>query len=168
MKAILFAIALVIFAQAVHADIGPSPEAPRISVTFMEDGQPYKGEIIALYRCWDVLPSDEGPLGQTDVQLSCDAGVCTNTQWFYKFNPCYFPSNGEIIFQLPDREPMKAEGELGFPEPRGYAVSVDIGKGQAWVQGPAAEGAEDSAAACPLGMALLAGLVCATWIRTCD
>jgi len=140
------------------ADVGPAPAKPEITVTFHKGGTPYTGEISAMYRCWDDIAAEDGPMGQTDVGLSCSGGMCTNDEWSYEFNPCYYPTSGEIIFQLDGGEPLKAEGELAFPEGERYSVLVDVDKGQASVSSEEEPEPGSPPSACPLGAALVLAL----------
>ena len=98
MRLLLFLLALMVSLS--FADIGPGPDAPAITVTFTKGGEVYTAPISAVWHCnAPVIGNDteSGAVGQRNVDLSCQMGVCKNQYWYYKLNPCFDASDGYLL-----------------------------------------------------------------------
>jgi hypothetical protein len=114
------------------ADIGPGPETPEITVTFTKDGDVYTGPLSVMWRCNEPAignDTESGAVGQRIVHLSCQMGVCTNENWFYKFNPCFGADDGHIRYKTADQADYSSTGTLSFG-PYGGSLTIDIDTGQ--------------------------------------
>ncbi|MBI5228242.1 hypothetical protein HY988_06645 [Candidatus Micrarchaeota archaeon] len=114
MKIISLALLLVLLmASFVFADVGPPPPEPNIKVIFLKDQDYYQGNISLSYVC--TLAPGPGPTGEREVNFTCSKGVCTNDYWYYKFNPCYYPTRGRFAFTLDDGQ-KRFGPESGFTQ----------------------------------------------------
>ena len=159
MKIVVLFLA-VMLASVAFADVGPGPAKPDITVRFMKGDEPYVGEVTAMFRCWDTTEESEGIMGETDVKLSCNAGVCNNEQWFYKFNPCFYPETGEIIYEVGGNG-YTTGGVVSFPNPNKYEVTLDVDSGEALVN----EMDLENGLGCPLPMFALGSLALLAIVR---
>jgi len=146
---IVLAVSLVLLVFGVgviFADIGPGPATPDITIRFMDNGTPYEGEISAIFHCSEPAISGSSPLADRDIELVCDKGVCHNDNWFYKFNPCFYPKTGRVMYGVGGDAIIPSEG-MAFTEGKAYEVKVDVGTGKV---------SQDSGLKiCPFGMLLL-------------
>ena len=102
--------ALLLLAPLAFADIGPGPVAPSIQVNLVENGQPYDGPMMLTFIC-SAPDASDSPVGQREMEFACERKVCTNGNWFYKFNPCFYPENGKFRYILTKMEgPVIASG----------------------------------------------------------
>lgn len=123
-------------------DIGPPPPYTHFTIQFIENGEQYAGPVWAVYHCQnpEVSPGD-GPLETVEVELECSSGVCTNGNWFYKFNPCYDWNRGYIKYKISQESDYLSTGLFIFSE-ENSSFSVDIDSGKIRVpeeKGPAPE-----------------------------
>ncbi|MEM4366830.1 MAG: hypothetical protein QW035_01720 [Candidatus Anstonellales archaeon] len=121
MKALL--LVLVLLAPA-FADIRPGPQKPEIEMKLVKNGQPYKGEVKVTYLCSEQEGrGSDSPVAPYDVELSCSEGKCTNEEWYYKFNPCYY-SKGSFLIETPDG-PLTTK-EMDFTKGQKYSLEIDV------------------------------------------
>jgi len=119
--------ALLLLAPLAFADIGPGPVAPSIQVNLVENGQPYDGPMMLTFIC-SAPDASDSPVGQREMEFACERKVCTNGNWFYKFNPCFYPENGKFRYILTKMEgPVIASGSASFPASGDYALVLDVG-----------------------------------------
>lgn len=123
-------MAFLVFSSLVFADVGPSPSAPDITVTFTRGGEAYTGPITLTYHCYaDVIGDDTGsPMADREVEFSCASGVCTNEQWFYKLNPCFFPDSGYFEYGIEGTYYVTA-GDISFGE-SAYNIVINADTGE--------------------------------------
>ncbi|MDD5337214.1 MAG: hypothetical protein PHS02_01905 [Candidatus ainarchaeum sp.] len=147
------ALLIIILAGAViFADAGPSPPKPSITVNLFRSGAPYTGQAELMFVCALENASDS-PIGQREINMTCSNGKCTNQEWFYKFNPCYYPDVGYFTYRLPGENYSIPKNVFSFNESVVYEVKLDVGTGDSSVavKGPV----------CPLSLAILFVLVTA-------
>jgi hypothetical protein len=123
-----YAVAFLMLFALVCADVGPAPPAPEITLVFLENGTPYGGQVQASYNCTEPGESDS-PVGGRTARFACDAGVCTNGGWFYKFNPCYYPKLGHIEYEYGGKAGYGSTGNLAFEDGIPYRVEIDLDTG---------------------------------------
>lgn len=103
MKAMII-LGLLLVSSFAFADVGPGPQPPSFTVKLMERGMSYTGDANVTFLC--DAATERGPpenaVDPGDLALECNAGVCTNTNWYYKFNPC-FGANGAFEVIAGDR-----------------------------------------------------------------
>ncbi|MEM4166228.1 MAG: hypothetical protein QW255_02605 [Candidatus Bilamarchaeaceae archaeon] len=118
----------LLFFSLLFADIGPSPEKPRIKITFIKNGDPYIGDVSLVYICAEEGGSESSAIGTRQVQFSCNKGVCENEEWFYKFNPCYYPKKGFFIVKTLDKTyNISHDAQLTSHT---YNIVIDLDKGE--------------------------------------
>ena len=113
----------------VFSDIGPSPPRPSITLRFLLFDKEYTGPISVVYFCGHENRSDTSIIDKTVVNFTCNKGVCTNEEWFYKLNPCFYPRSGhfeirmgdsDAIFRVDQKKPIDKEGS--------YEFTIDLNK----------------------------------------
>ncbi|VVB57008.1 Uncharacterised protein [uncultured archaeon] len=119
-------LALLLMAPVLLADIGPPPPRPQIMVQVTENGTPYMGEIRAVYHCPNA-GEEQGTVSPYNVNLTCKQGTCTNSNWYYKFNPCYY-SQGFVEVSAAGKTVSTPEMDLKDAGP--YQMRVDLASGQ--------------------------------------
>ena len=121
------ALLLLLASPLAFADVGPSPERPTITVDILENGQTYDGPMMLTFIC-SAPDASDSPVGQREMEFTCERKVCTNGAWFYKFNPCFYPVNGTFRYILTKMEgPVIASGNASFPASGDYALVLDVG-----------------------------------------
>ncbi|MEM3364237.1 MAG: hypothetical protein QXS93_01875 [Candidatus Micrarchaeia archaeon] len=137
-KALTVAVVALAILGIVFADIGPSPQAPEISVSLLKGGVSYSGEAVVEFVCLDAGPADDSPVGERVIQLRCNKGSCTNEMWFYKLNPCYTPGKGKFRYKLEGWDEYKETGLFDFSKPGKYIIMLDAETGnysKSWSSG---------------------------------
>ncbi|GEM_PF-1513090 len=162
-NACILALVFLMFGLA-HADVGPSPNAPEIGIHILENGEEYMGDVEMTYVCStepppDVEPDDE--LFGIYMPLECDAGLCTNTYWFYKLNDCFY---SEGVFEMNANGENVTSREVDLTQAGMYEYSFDVGTGEFEVVSE--EPRPDTGAYCCLPGLMLALLPLAVFIRT--
>jgi hypothetical protein len=127
MRYMLFAVVALVLASFLFADVGPAPPKPNIEVGFVKDGSPYSGPVTLIYHCNEADESSS-PVGQREVTFSCNKGTCRNDEWFYKFNPCYYPKDGYFKYKIGEGE-FKQSANKNFNESGTYSTTIDADKG---------------------------------------
>lgn len=125
MRAIVFVLVLALFGMA-YADVGPSPAAPSITLRVLENGEPYTGYVEVTYICSEELPPDVEPdddLFGIYMPLECEDGVCTNYDWYYKLNDCFYSSG---VFEMKNGGETKSSIEVDLTSPGDYEFSFDV------------------------------------------
>lgn len=110
------------------ADIGPGPDAPDITVTFTKGGEAFTAPLSVVWRCNEPVygnDTEEGAVGQRNVELACQMGVCTNENWYYKLNPCFDASDGYLLYKEATEQDYRKSGSISFPQ-GGGSVAVDL------------------------------------------
>lgn len=86
-------------APLVHADTGPSPPQPNVTVHMVAGGKPALTVSEITYDCMGETTDDHGAVTQRVMTLACAGGTCTNAGgWFYKFNPCFGFPGGRFTY----------------------------------------------------------------------
>ncbi|MFA5076926.1 MAG: hypothetical protein WC488_00690 [Candidatus Micrarchaeia archaeon] len=141
-------LALLLLGTVLFADAGPSPPKPQITVNIEKAGAPYAGALDMVFVC-AAEGASNSPVGEREINMTCSSGRCTNDDWFYKLNPCYYPDIGYFIYRLPGESNYSLPKTVfSFNESMVYEVKLDVETGNSSV---AAKGA-----ACPLSLAILA------------
>ncbi|MFH1221724.1 MAG: hypothetical protein V1492_01430 [Candidatus Micrarchaeota archaeon] len=117
-------VLLILVASVAFADVGPAPEKPEITVTFLKGEKSYISEISLVYHC--LAPNEAAsPVGDRNATFSCSKGVCKNSQWYYKFNPCFYPEDGYFIYTVGGVE-NRVNGSGRFNATGEYNVIVNM------------------------------------------
>jgi len=122
-------VVLLLLLNISFADVGPSPDAPSITLRVLENGEPYAGHVEVRYICTKELPPDVEPdddLFGIYMPLECEDGVCTNPVWFYKLNECFYSSG---VFEMKDGGGTKSSIEVDLTSPGNYEFSFDVETG---------------------------------------
>ncbi len=96
--AVLFLAALPL----AFADVGPSPQAPKVTVHLVKNNAPVTTVSEIIYHCLGSTEENaSSPVAPAPIKLECTAGTCTNEGgWYYKFNPCFSFPGGYISYDL--------------------------------------------------------------------
>lgn len=157
MKAILFVFVLI-FSSIVFADIGPSPDPPEITVMFIEQDAPYLGSMELRYRCNIPPDADNGPMGDREVDFSCNNGVCKNAGWFYKLNPCFDNNQGYLAYKKPGETEYQKTDILAFSG-NDDMIEINLDSNEVTlIPG------EDKEPACCLSMGIIAFIGCGLFL----
>ncbi len=163
MRAILL-LALLVLPLA-HADVGPSPAPPKVTVHLTEGGQFATSITQLTYHCLGTDERNEsGAVTPYPVNFSCSGGTCTNDQqWYYKFNPCFGFPDGYFTYQYGGSEVRTEDLSAlfgGSERKNTYYVEIEASTGQL------KSGSVSDDGSCPLTMILLpAILACGFWKR---
>ncbi|MBD3210230.1 hypothetical protein GF318_02510 [Candidatus Micrarchaeota archaeon] len=129
---VLFGMALILasLASAMVGDVGPPPDNPDITVALVEDNEPYDGYIELVFHCIEPVPDGQegSPLAEREVNFSCSGGVCTNAQWFYKFNPCFQDSSGYFKYRVKENQNYRSSNTLSYGQ-GDVDAQLDVGDG---------------------------------------
>ena len=121
---IIFSMFLFSFASA---DVGPSPASAEINVQLQINGISYGGISQITYHCGGSNDTSMGAVDQKQINLSCNsAGVCTNSNWFYKLNPCFY-SSGFFSYEH-ENKTMQTE-MMNFTKPGTYDGFIEVDSG---------------------------------------
>ncbi|MEW6723289.1 MAG: hypothetical protein AB1324_08550 [Candidatus Micrarchaeota archaeon] len=123
-------LALMLAAPLVFADVGPSPEPPKVVVNLVKDGAPAAGVESITYHCMgSVETPDAGAVEPQPIELACTSGKCTNEKgWYYKFNPCFSFPEGYFSYTLDGKE-VTTES-FSFDESySSYEITIDAPSG---------------------------------------
>jgi hypothetical protein len=126
------------------ADIGPSPANPDITVTFTKGGEVFTAPLSVVWRCNEPLYGDDNEnssMGQRNVALACQMGVCTNENWYYKLNPCFDASDGYLLYKEATESTHRKTGSISFEE-GGGSMTVDLDTDKVSGPSPVKPGAE--------------------------
>lgn len=127
MKAFVFVLLL---ASPLFADIGPAPQKPEIVISLVRNSQPYKGAVKVTYLCSEQEGrGSHSPVAPYDLELSCIEGRCTNENWYYKLNPCYY-SKGSFLVETPDG--LLTTKEMDFSAGKRYSLTIDVENNAVW------------------------------------
>jgi len=114
----------------VHADVGPAPAAPNVTVHLMKDGQPAASVSEVTYHCMNVDSAEPGSVNPYPVDFPCSAGVCSNSGgWYYKFNPCFGFPEGYLTYEY-DGKQVRTETVGSNKSYDKYDITVDAPTGQ--------------------------------------
>ena len=116
----------LMLASVVHADVGPSPASPEINIQLQVNGIGYDGIDWITYHCEGSNDTGMGAVDQKLVNITCVSGVCKNTNWFYKLNPCFY-SSGFFSYGL-DNKTIQTE-MMDFTKPGKYDGFIEIESG---------------------------------------
>lgn len=124
-------IILGIFTGIVHADVGPSPPSPDITVYLVNGSMPETTITQIVYHCMGI-EKDVGT-GSVDPQLAtlpCNDGTCTNTGgWYYKFNPCFSFPAGYFSYEYKGTQ-MRTQTFVPEENKDSYSYTIDVEKGE--------------------------------------
>ena len=156
----LFVCLLVLgfFTSLVHADVGPSPSPPKITIHLVnENGAPETSIDEIVYHCMSVETGEDNALAPTPMSFDCINGACTNDAgWYYKFNPCFdFPS-GYFSYEL-NGVPMKTATFTPTPAQSNYEITFNAKTGE--------KTGSSSSSGCCVPAFILLGLVGAVIIK---
>ncbi|MBI4399714.1 hypothetical protein HY570_03100 [Candidatus Micrarchaeota archaeon] len=123
------AVFFLLLVSPVLADFGPSPERPVIEINLFKGTEKYTGTANVTYLCSQATERGEpkNAVKPGDLDLQCSQGKCTNTGWYYKFNPC-FTSKGK--FQVITEGRSAVTEEVSFESPGFYSLDVDVETGK--------------------------------------
>jgi hypothetical protein len=127
MRVLVLILASLFLFSASSADIGPSPEAPKITIRFEEQGATYFDITNLTYHCSEAETGRSSPVDDREINMSCIAGLCKNDMWFYKLNPC-FHSSGHFSYEYNGLRIMTEVED--FSDKRTYDYTVDVESGQ--------------------------------------
>ena len=140
-----------------HADIGPGPSKPEITIWMQEDGATHTEIDQITYHCNGTDNRGTGSVEISAIDLACVKGACRNDNWYYKFNPCFY-SSGYFSYNVSGEE--KKSEWIGFPDAKKYEFALDVvtGKFKAIEPEPACLGGF-------ILPGLLVGMICAFLVR---
>ncbi|HSB46824.1 MAG TPA: hypothetical protein VLD37_02335 [Candidatus Bilamarchaeum sp.] len=125
---LLLLAAILLAAPVVFADVGPSPEPPQVVVHMVKDGNPDSSVESITYNCMGET-GDDGAVSQRQMDLGCSAGTCTNSAWFYKFNPCFSFPGGTFSYEY-GGERVESDS-VGFNDSfNKYEITIDAPSGR--------------------------------------
>ena len=127
MRLILTIFIVLALISIASADIGPSPDAPDITIRFEEGNSTYFAITDLAYHCSVESTNRTSPVDDREINMSCVAGLCKNDNWFYKLNPCYY-SSGYFSY-LYNGKTINTEVE-NFSDSRTYDYTVDVASGK--------------------------------------
>jgi len=127
LKFIILAMALLIVFSFAHADIGPGPSKPDITIWMQEDGATHTEIDQITYHCNGTDNRGTGSVEISAIDLSCVKGACRNDNWYYKFNPCFYSSG--YIGYLVNGESKKSEW-VDFSQAKKYDLVLDVNTGK--------------------------------------
>lgn len=113
----------------VFSDIGPAPAKPSITLHFLLFGKEYTGPISVVYFCGNSTreESSANPVEQTMVNFTCHKGVCTNEDWFYKLNPCFYPKSGHFEIRMGDSDAIiRVDQKKPIDKGGSYEFTIDL------------------------------------------
>lgn len=144
----LFLIFGLVFTHPIK-DIGPSPEAPDITVDLMVDGNPYSGYFELNYFCTTPTSGEGGDstMDERSIGFACTEGTCMNVYWFYKLNPCFSGASGYFTYEFQGEE-MNSD-PINFESEETYKLYLDLPTGELSEQSSEDEDQEDEAKLCP-------------------
>lgn len=152
----ILVLALLVFPLA-HADVGPSPAPPSVTVHLVDNGQPASTIPMVRYHCMGVESAEAGSVNPYPVDLPCAAGICTNSgAWYYKFNPCFGFPEGYLTYEY-DGKHVRTEGVGSNTSYDKVDITIDAPTGQ--VSG-------NSGSSCNLAGFVLAALACSALALT--
>ncbi len=126
MRQACFLLVCILFVSLAFADVGPPPSHATVLVYMQKNGAPYTSMDSITYHCDGSNSTDNGSVTQKLINLSCTAGVCDNSNWFYKFNPCYL-SSGFFSYEYEGR--MMETGTVDLTDTGTHSITVDVETG---------------------------------------
>ncbi|MBU0590606.1 hypothetical protein KKF81_00560 [Candidatus Micrarchaeota archaeon] len=120
-------ILILLVCSLAFADVGPSPDPPQLIVTFTKSNLTYDGPVELIYHC-NLLSDDSSPIGEREVELSCNAGLCTNPEWFYKLNPCFDHGGGQFLYK--ESGSVYSETTIVSFDNRGARFEINLDTGE--------------------------------------
>jgi hypothetical protein len=128
MRAILL-LALLVLPLA-HADVGPSPSPPKVTVHLVTNGQPETRVSAIMYHCMGTDTTDPAsPVEPHVVEMVCTSGTCTNDEWYYKFSPCFTFPEGYFSYDYLGSE-VRTESVGSNKSYEKYDITIDAPTGQ--------------------------------------
>lgn len=129
MRAILV-LALLIF-PLVHADVGPSPAPPTVTVHLVTNNQPETRVSAITYHCLGTDTADpSSPVEPHVIEMVCTSGTCTNDNgWYYKFSPCFGFPEGYFSYDYLGSE-VRTETVGSNKSYEKYDITIDTPTGQ--------------------------------------
>jgi len=110
------------------ADVGPAPPAPQVTVYIVQNGQPETSVTSITYNCLGAETQKTGAVEPTPMTLDCSNGTCTNSNWYYKLNPCYYFPWGHFSYEF-NGKTIKTEN-MSFDEMyKFYTIVIDAPSG---------------------------------------
>jgi hypothetical protein len=157
MRIIIFAVALLFAVSLAFADIGPGPSKPGITIWMQENGATHTEIDEITYHCNGTDNQGNGSVEISTLNIPCVKGACRNSDWYYKFNPCFY-SSGYFSYNLSGQE--KKSEWIDFLDSKKYEYSLDMstGKFKEIEQEPACLGGF-------ILPGLLVGTICALLVR---
>lgn len=100
-RGIIISLLILNFVGMVYADVGPSPEPPKVTVNLVSGNAPATDINEIVYHCYGESNSSDSVVSDRLVALPCNNGICKNSDsWFYKLNPCFSFPYGYFSYQL--------------------------------------------------------------------
>jgi len=153
-------LAFLMLVAPIFADIGPGPAAPSLKVRLVRNGAPYTGDANVTFLC--SLATERGPppgaVEPGDFQLECSAGNCTNSGWYYKFNPC-FASKGRLEAVADGKSAVSGEFSLASGGSYDFKLDLDTGALTNSSGGPVGPSPGQCLPAAVLGVVLAAAFI---------
>lgn len=128
MRAILLLAILVL--PLVHADVGPAPSPPKVTVHLVTNNQPETRVSAITYHCMGTDVTDPAsPVEPHVVEFACSGGTCTNDEWYYKFSPCFGFPEGFFSYDYLGSE-VRTETVGSNKSYEKYDITLDAPTGQ--------------------------------------
>jgi hypothetical protein len=112
------------------ADVGPSPQAPRVTIHLVKNNAPLTTVSEITYHCLGSTGENaSSPVAPAPMKLECAAGECTNENgWYYKFNPCFAFPGGYISYDLGQGEARTSNFTISQTQ-QSYDMTIDVESG---------------------------------------
>lgn len=122
-------VILGIFTGMVHADIGPSPPSPDITVYLVTGSVPESTITDITYHC-ELPGNGSSPIDERETIFLCESGTCLNNGgWFYKFNPCFSFPAGYFSYEYKGTQ-MRTQTFVPEENKDSYSYTIDVEKGE--------------------------------------
>ena len=127
---ILLFLVVLSFVSLVHADVGPSPDPPVVTVYLVNNGAPDTSISEVTYHCRGTESNSTSSMDPGIRVFPCTSGTCKNTgNWFYNFNPCFNFPEGYFSYEVNGgRKKTNTFTPTGGQAQ--YSFTIDTGKGE--------------------------------------
>jgi hypothetical protein len=131
MKAPLLFIGALLLLSVAHADVGPPPVHPGMTVTLTQNGNPDLRVSMITFHCMGAETSDNGAVSARIADIPCTTGVCRsdNGAGFYKFNPCNEWPEGYFSYVL-NGKTIKTDYFNNTVQHDEYQIAIDSESGK--------------------------------------
>ncbi|MFH1520301.1 MAG: hypothetical protein ABID61_01520 [Candidatus Micrarchaeota archaeon] len=119
---------LGLVAGVVHADIGPGPENPDITVYLVKNNISETSISDITYHC-EIPGSGTSPMDDREAIFLCEDGTCWNNGgWFYKLNPCFGFATGYFSYDYNSTQ-MRTQTFTPYVGKSEYTYILDVENG---------------------------------------